>query len=314
MKPWRFSYASDLHVGSPRSFRFRPEWSQRWQVARQQIINSEPELLILGGDMTRDGVTHRGELEQIKADLDQLGFPYHAIPGNHETGGKLSPGSPDAIQHDYVRLYRSVFGPDMWSFVHRDVRFSGFNSFLAGSGLPEEDVFWDWFEMQVDQPRVAHHVWFTHAALFADRLHEPNWDPKNDRAAWYFTIDEPHCSRMLEVFKKTGAELVISGHIHCRRVVEREGITFFFAPSTAFGSWGDRWPDGDETLGWLDCRVDAEGIHPVFVPLAEDIPDSDHHYGPGGNPPLEGRDYTVAQQQPPFDLDEQRFPRATEDA
>ena len=35
-----------------------------------------------------------------------------------------------------------------------------------------------------------------HAALFIDDLHEPNWDVAVDRAAWYFSIDEPHRSRL----------------------------------------------------------------------------------------------------------------------
>lgn len=124
MKPWRFAYAADVHVGSPRSCRFRPAWARRWRIMRQQIVDPEPELIILGGDLTRDGATHRAELEQTKADLDQLAFPYHAIPGNHETGNKFSADSPVAIQHDCVRLYRSAFGPGQWSSVHRYPRAS----------------------------------------------------------------------------------------------------------------------------------------------------------------------------------------------
>ncbi len=315
---WHFAYAADIHVGTPRSYRFRPTWNRRWQAARPQIVAAAPEFLVLGGDLTRDGATHRFELEQVKAELDKLPFPVYAVPGNHETGNKKLPADyPDpaaqsvGIQPEYLELYASVFGPSHWSFVHRDVRFSGFNPFLAGSGLPAEAEFWAWFEAQAAEPRAKSHVWFMHAALFCDDLHEPNWDVREDRAAWYFGIDQPHRSRMLDVFKATGAQLVISGHIHCRRVVEAEGITFYFAPATAFPQWDKRWPGGDPALGWLNCEVAGGSVTPRFVPLQETIADAEF-YGPGGNPPLAGRDYSAAWETPALDIAEQRFPRKIE--
>ena len=307
MNPWTFVCAADIHVGTPRSYRFRPAWNENWQTAREQIIGLAPDLLILGGDLTRDGSTHRFELEQIKADLDSLPFPWCAVPGNHEAGDKWGPDVSTRVQPEYLELYRSVIGPDCWSFVHRDMRFSGFNSFLAGSGLPDEEDFWVWFEAQAREPRAKHHVWFMHSALYIDDLHEPNWNPETDRNAWYFGIDEPHRSRMMRGFRDAGADLVVTGHVHCRRSVVVEGITFQLAPATAFEMWRDRWPDGDSSLGILKCEVTDDGIEPHFVPLTRASRRKDG-YGPGGNPPLEGRDYSVAWEQPPLDINEQRFP------
>ncbi len=314
MEPWHFAYVADIHVGTPRSYRFCEDWNRNWQTAREQIVDAAPEFLIVGGDLTRDGATHRFELERIQTDFDDMPFPVHAIPGNHETGNKVCnvptsrPPDPSvAVQQAYLDLYASVFGASEWSFVHKDVRFSGFDGFLAGSSLAREQAFWDWMEAQVHAPRARHHVWFLHAALFADELHESNRDPAQDRTAWYFTVDEPHRSRMVRLFKDTGAELVVTGHIHCRRTVRAEGLTFAFAPATAFAQWGDRWPDGDPTLGWLDCTVDEGGVHPQFVPLRE-AHTGGLRYGPGGNPPLEGRDYGAAAEHPPLDPDEERFP------
>lgn len=296
MTPWTFAFVSDIHVGTPRSYRYAPAWNANWRTARQQIIDLDPEFLLVGGDLTRDGSTHRYEMEQIKADLDSLPFPVHIIPGNHEVGNKYHPDSSVSIQPDYVALYRSVFGSSQWSFVHRDVRFSGFDSFLAGSGLPEEAEMWAWLEAQRDQPPAKHHVWIMHQALFVNELNEPNWDITEDRNAWYFSVDEPYRSRIMDVFRATGATLVITGHIHCRRQEVADGILFQYAPATAFPQWADRWPDGDATLGFLRCEVSDAGIEPHFVPLAEQSTESG--YGPGGNPALEGRDYSVAWQKP----------------
>ena len=86
--PWKFVHVTDIHVGSPRSFRFAPAWNENWQTARQQIIACEPDLLLAGGDITRDGSIHRFELEAIKADFDSFPFPCYVTPGNMDTGNK----------------------------------------------------------------------------------------------------------------------------------------------------------------------------------------------------------------------------------
>lgn len=288
-----------MHIGTPRSYRFQPAWNANWQTARLQILARHPELLLVGGDMTRDGATHRFELEQAKAELDALPFPCHCIPGNHEVGNKFLPGNPVSINQRYIANYRSVFGPSAWSFVHRGVQFSGFDAFLPGSGLSEETELWNWLDAMERASEARFHVWMIHPALFINRLDEPNWDVQTDRNAWYFGIDEPWRSRIFATFKRTGATLVISGHIHCRRKVEVDGITFQLAPATAFPQWGDRWPDGDDTLGFMEFQVGPESIFSEFVPL--DTVSELKGYGPGGNPPEEGRDYSVAWEKPPLD-------------
>ena len=295
---WSFIHVSDMHIGTPRSYRFQPAWNANWETARRQIVALNPELLLVGGDMTRDGATHRFELEQAKADFDALPFPCHCIPGNHEVGNKFRHGDPVSVQSGYLDNYRSVFGPSAWSFVHRNVQFSAFDAFLAGSGLPEEAEMWQWMDSLERDPAVKFHVWMMHPALFIDRLDEPDWDVEKDRNAWYFGVDEPHRARMFAAFRRTGADLVLSGHIHCRRKLVVEGIVFHLAPSTAFSQWGDRWPDGDDSLGFLEFTVGRDAIREQFVPL--ETASRLSGYGPGGNPPEAGRDYSVAWEKPPL--------------
>ncbi|MEX0325598.1 MAG: metallophosphoesterase [Puniceicoccaceae bacterium] len=298
---WTFIHVTDMHIGTPRSYRFQPAWNANWQTARRQILDLQPELLLVGGDMTRDGATHRFELEQAKQELDALPFPWYAIPGNHEVGNKFRLGDPVSVQPRYLDNYRSVFGPSAWSFVHRNVQFSAFDAFLAGSGLSEEMEMWQWMDNVERDPSAQYHVWMMHPALFIDRIDEPNWNVETDRNAWYFGVDEPYRSRMLATFQRTRADLVITGHIHCRRRIEVEGIVFQLAPSTAFPQWGDRWPDGDDTLGFLRFRVTSSGIQEAFIPL--DADSKLEGYGPGGNPPVQGRDYSVAWEKPPLQAD-----------
>ena len=296
MKTWTFAHVSDIHVGTPRSFRFQPAWNENWQTARQQIIDLEPELLIVGGDLTRDGSTHRYELEQVKKDLDSLPFPYHVIPGNHDVGNKYQPDNSTAIKQAAVDQFADIFGSDNFAFSHKNVRFTGFNALPAGSGLPAEDDMWNWLEAQVDQPRSAHHVWFLHPALFVQDPSEPNWDIEENRLEWIFGIDDPHRKRMLDIIRKTDPDLVTTSHIHCRRRITVDNITFQYSSAVAFPQKVPGWDDGDATLGFLKCEVTDEGIQPAFVPLSK-VSDKEG-YGPGGSPSFEERDYSISWEKP----------------
>ena len=305
MEPWTFAFATDIHVGSPRSFRFQPAWNENWQTARRQIIDINPDLLLLGGDLARDGNLHTYELEAAKADLDALPFPYRVVPGNMDTGNKhtdvesANETRDDLslnITSEQVRRFESVFGQTQWSFVHRDVRFTGFCDMLAGSGLPEEGEFWAWLEAQRDQPKARYHVWVMHSTLFMDDPGEPNFDitDADQYHDWYFNIDEPHRGRIMSIFEATGANLVLCGHVHCRRTRRVKGMRFDIGPSTAFKQYEGRWEDGDATLGFLRYDVSDDGIECRFVPL--DSVSGLEGYGPGGHPRPELRDYSSARE------------------
>ncbi len=297
---WTFCHVADMHVGSPRSYRFQPAWNANWQTARRQIINLKPDFLLVGGDMTRDGSTHREELVQIRNDLLALPFPTFVIPGNHEVGNKYSCDSDVAIQSPFLDLYESVFGASEWTYAYNGVRFSGFNSFLLGSGLRREPKLRAWLEEQTRLPKARLHVWIMHPAPFIDLPSEADFNRITDRNAWYFGHDRAERDYLLDIFEKTGATDVISGHIHCRREIRFHGINYHFAPSTAFPQWEDRWDDGDSSLGFLKFTVDSSGLTKEFVSL--DTISTLTGYGPGGNPSAEGRDYSIAWEQPPLQL------------
>ena len=303
MKPWTFVHVADIQIGSPRSFRFAPAWNENWRTACRQIVEINPDLLLVGGDLTRDGSIHDFELEAVKADLDKLPFPCHVIPGNMDTGNKHAPAQGPSSDRDDLALnvtseqlqrFASCFGPLQWSFVHKEVRFSGFYAALAGSDLPEERQMWKWLEGLKDMPRARRHVMIMHYALFADRLDEPNFDITSPEqyADWYFVIDHPHRDRMMEAFKAAGCDTVISGHIHCRKTDVVDGICFYKAPATCMSQWADRWDDGDASLGFTRFDVCGDEIKSAFIPL-ERISQAEG-YGPGGHPRPEARDYSIA--------------------
>ncbi len=302
-KPWTFAYVADIQVGSPRSFRFAPSWNENWETAKKQIIETNPEFLLIGGDLSRDGSIHKWELESIKNDLDRLPFPYHVIAGNMDTGNKhtkIDGARKDRKDTDLnvtsaqLQQFESVFGPLWWSFVHKNLRVSGFCDMLLGSNLPLEKELWQWLEDQKQQSQTEHHIWLMHYALFADSLNEPAWDITNldHYLEWYFTIDHSSKDKMMDIFLATHTNRVITGHIHCRKDFTAQGIAFDLAPATCFSQWDERWPDGDPTLGFYKYDVYPDKIEKTFIPLEK--LSTAKGYGPGGHPLPEQRDYSIA--------------------
>ena len=306
MSEWSFVYIADMQPGSPKSFRFNPAWLENWNTAREQLIamKSQLEFILVGGDLTRDGSIHKWELEQMKANLDSIGIPYHVIAGNMDTGNKHTDrqgAHSDRndidlnITPEQLRQFESVFGPSKWSFVHRNVRVSGFCDMLVGSGLPEEEELWEWLEQQKLAAGEDHHLWLMHYPLFFDSLDEPPFDitDRDQYMSWYFSVDQKSKYRLMEIFKATGTTRVITGHIHCRKDHFAEGIHFDLAPATCMAQWTDRWPDGDGTLGFFRYDVQGAKMTKNFIPLAK-VSDRTDGYGLGGHPKPETRDYSLA--------------------
>ena len=311
MKPWSFLHISDLQPGSPRSYRFNQAMGENADTAYKQLGDVEDvDLLLVGGDLTRDGAIHNFECEEARDRLGSLPYPFYAIPGNMDTCNKHTSvagatGRDDprlnvtAEQLDHFALF---FGEFPWSFVHKEVRFSGFYGAVAGSGLPHEERMWRWLEDELPPAgETKHHVMVMHYSLFIDSVDEPTWglEDKEEYGRWYFSIDQPHRSRMFDAFKRSGVDIVLSGHIHCRKPPETvDGVRFYRCAGIAMPQAANLWPDGDTRLGFYRFDVTEEGISETFVPLEKEST-AEGKYGPGGHPHPEDRDYSLAWEEPP---------------
>ena len=297
---WKFVHVTDVHIGSPDSYRFQPGWNDQWTTATKQIQALAPDLLLVGGDLTRDGNTEPDQFDLSRVAIDAVGVPWHAIPGNMDTGNKITdrqgarPDRDDVacnITEELLQTFRTRVGPFPWSFTHRDVRFSGCYEIIKDTALPSAAAL-DRFLEEIGQlPPSRHHVMLNHYPLFVDDIEEGEYDITNpeEYLGWYFGVDPGPRKRLLESYHRAGVTHVLSGHIHCRRPpLTIDGITFCFGASTAMPQFGDRWPDGDDTLGFQAFTVTPDGIEFEFHPLTEVSTRTDG-WGPGGHPKPEAR-------------------------
>ena len=215
---WTFLHANDSHLGSPRSYRFRPAINRRWSAIHTQMASSGADLLLHGGDLTRDGELHEFEYQQARDDLDTLPFPTFVIPGNMDVGNKITDRSGTwrpwddrelSVTAARLELFSSYFGPIHWTFLHRDVRFTGFFAAVAGSGFPQEDRLWRMLERLPDLPPARHHIAMMHYWPFIESPDEPAWDITDPEQYnnWYFSIDPPHRGRLLNLLQAAGVHL-----------------------------------------------------------------------------------------------------------
>ena len=230
---WTFLHVNDSHMGTPRSYRFRPAINQRWAAIKQQIEQESADLLLHGGDLTRDGQTHSFEIEQAAEDLSSIPFPIHVIPGNMDVGNKhthvngrkkrwdpLGLGWHDPelnMTGERLDLFSRFFGDIQWTFIHRDVRFTGFYAAVAGSGLPQEQQFWEFMEMLPTLERTRHHVAVMHYWLFMEDPDEPDWDLTNEEEYdnWYFSISPPSAEDLEDPPASWGRHSILGACPHC---------------------------------------------------------------------------------------------------
>jgi len=316
--PWTFLHVNDSHMGSTRSFRFRPAINRRWAAIKQQISGIDADLLLHGGDLTRDGDIHEFELRQAQEDLETLPFPVFVIPGNMDVGNKHTGRSGTWREWDDTRLnmtaerldlFASWFGPACWTFLHKGIRFTGMFAAVAGSGLPHEDRMWRMLERLPGLPAARHHVAVMHYWPFIEQPDEPTWDITDPEQYdnWYFSIDPPHRGRLLELLKSAGVEILFCGHVHTGRPVQEvDGIRLYRTPAAGnTAQMDDRWQDAETRFGFHRCDVSDSGIEVTFVP-GEDQCEEFGTWGPWGHPAPEERDYSLATEQPSLEPEETR--------
>jgi 3',5'-cyclic AMP phosphodiesterase CpdA len=221
--PVRVILVSDTHL-SPRT----PEATANWDAVLRHVEAAAPDLVLHLGDLSLDGAHDPADLHYARSQLDRLAVPWHAVPGNHDIGDNPRPGAPAdaAVDQDRRQRWLDVVGPDRWMLPVNGWTLLGINAQLAGSGLAAEAAQWSWLEQQLSERGPGEQVALvTHKPVTAT-------GPELAAAPEYRFLPPPERQRLADLFGDEPPVLILSGHVHQRRLVHLDGTDHLWVPTT----------------------------------------------------------------------------------
>ncbi|MBS1564993.1 MAG: PQQ-binding-like beta-propeller repeat protein [Bacteroidetes bacterium] len=190
IKPFRFAFISDTHIGSPDG---NAEKDLRRTVAD---INASGQLdfAVITGDITELGTD--AQLKLAKQLLDSLQIPWYIIPGNHDAGWSESGGVS----------FAKTFGYDKFCFDHNGIRFiacaSGPYVRMSDGHIPRDAI--NWMDILLNRtPAEQPLIFLNHYPI------------DNSLDNWYEAIDR---------LKKKNTIAILCGHGHTNKRFSFEDI------------------------------------------------------------------------------------------
>jgi predicted phosphodiesterase len=222
----RILVVSDTHL-APRT----PEADANWTAVVALVSGGEFELVVHVGDLTVDAPSAAAELTHARRHLDALSVPWVAVPGNHDVGDNAGVSSGPATSAPLVERWAEAIGPDRWD--------------VADS--PAEAAQWAWLDDKLGSLPPDHPTVFV--------CHKPLTAAADELAAAprHRFVPAPARERLQAQFTGRRVPVVVSGHVHQFRVLEREHRRHVWAPTT----WALLPDDAQQTLGVKQCGVVA---------------------------------------------------------
>ncbi|HWF16957.1 MAG TPA: metallophosphoesterase, partial [Acidimicrobiales bacterium] len=131
-----------------------PEAEQNWAAVVRHVADVGPDLVVHVGDVSVDGARRPEELAQAPRQLDLLGAPWVAVPGNRDIGDNPSEGmaTDEDVTSGRLAHWRDAVGSDRWVVDLGAWRLVGINAQLFASGGPDEDDQWSFIEQVLGGP------------------------------------------------------------------------------------------------------------------------------------------------------------------
>jgi 3',5'-cyclic AMP phosphodiesterase CpdA len=246
----RILVVSDTHL-SPRT----PEADANWAAVVALVARGGFELVVHVGDLTLDAIAEPGELARARQRLDALAVPWVAVPGNHDVGDNpgVSPGPETNASR--IEPWVAAIGPDRWEVAVDGWTVLGVNAQLFGSDSAGESAQWAWLEDTLgSQPSTRPIVFVCHKPLSA-AADEIATAPRHR------FVPARARQRLQTQLEGRRVSVVVSGHVHQFRVLERERRHHVWAPTT----WAVLPDDTQQTLGLKQCGVVALELGPDGV-------------------------------------------------
>lgn len=262
---WSFATLSDIQFTAA-----DPTLAKVGIAALERIRQTNPDLVVLNGDITDQGQTEdmdlaRETLEAGGCEMIPLGqappadsdpsadtVPCYYVPGNHESYRPAAQGSLDPFVEE--------FGQPYGTFDHKGTRFVMLNSSLGnlrgsnyaadtGAGFKQLQLFQDALQSAQDDPGVSNVMVFAH---------HPVRDPDAKGSVLTDGTEIQLVQKLLTDFREAsgkGAGMVGS-HAQIVNVDREQGVPYVVLPSSGKGPYGT--PDRGGFTGWLKWSVDRD--------------------------------------------------------
>ena len=255
-EPISMIIASDIHYLSPN---YRGEYfkepsaisdgklthysSEYFDAFLNEVVEKQPQILILSGDITLNGsMKSHEEVVQKLESVQAAGIDVLVIPGNHDvhsTAGDYTDLEPTVVEsayaEDFMQLY-DAFGPSQaisrdentFSYVYEAtpyLRILMIDTNCLGKGSVQADTL-SWMKKQLrDAKRAGADV----IAVTHQNLHIHN-------ELLYFSYQIYNADELLALYKKYDVKLSLSGHIHVQSIVSDSTTPGTTIPEVAVGA------------------------------------------------------------------------------
>jgi serine/threonine-protein phosphatase CPPED1 len=170
------------------------------EKAVNEINRLKPDFVVFTGDYVNNlaDPAQLIEFRRIEAQIDPK-IPKWYIPGNHDLG--------QPPQQKDIDTYKSIFGYDRFSFIHKNWLFIGINGSIIKTNQADlEEKQFAWLKQELEKNKMkGHTIIFTHYPFF---IKSP------DESETYSNLSPTFRKKYFDLFKEYGVVSVFAGHLH----------------------------------------------------------------------------------------------------
>lgn len=250
LKPIRVVQVSDIHLSRKRAY-----FNDNFAVFQDAMRADPPELIVYSGDVSFDGPDEIDDLVFARQQIEAVGVPWIAIPGNHDIGEPLRYARLDQpVGPERISRWREIFGPQWWS---RDIgawRIIGIDTALLASDLEDESEQNSFLDEALRSRGDRSAMLVMHLPPYSD-------DPED---AAFTTQCVPHEARkpLLARCAAAGVRVIACGHLHVYRRLHWRDIEIVWSPATSFCNVEKRleagW--GFPRAGYIEWSLDNHAV------------------------------------------------------
>ncbi|MFQ5995004.1 MAG: metallophosphoesterase family protein [Acidiferrobacterales bacterium] len=250
MRTFHAIQISDMHLS-----RTHPYFVHNWEVVLEHVNRAKPDLVLSTGDLTLNGAISDDDLGYVREQLDRIGAPVFAVPGNRDVGNNLpNIRNEYSINNASLERYHRLVGQDYWSVDEGDWRLIGIDSILFNSGLASETEQDEWLQSTLADKGARSVAMFFHKPLYLQT-------PAEKRITQACVMPNPR-RQILKMIKSHDIRLISTGHLHEHRVRRLGRTLMLWAPAIAYIVNGIGGPKlgGRRRVGYMEYHFNGRNF------------------------------------------------------